>query len=161
MLVPLKLNAIEQEHLQELYNAAGIARDELPYTPTFDELVQGFQDRTFKNAEREQVYGALLKYTRSSGNSAGELPESKLNDEQLKQLKGLLPRHAKGGKILPYSEEFEAVRKEFLKLSALELTEQELWHAILRAQGPKRRPPKRPTTKAAVAVEEEAEEDGE
>jgi hypothetical protein len=160
MLAPLKLNAIEQEHLQELYNAAGIARDELPYTDKFDELVQGFQDRTFKNAEREQVYGALLKYTRSSGNSAGELPESKLSDDQVKQLKGLLPRHAKGGKILPYSEEFEAVRKEFLKLSAMELTEQELWHAILRAQGPKRRPPKRPT-KAAVAVEEEAEEDGE
>ena len=30
MNVPLKLNAIDQEHLQELYNAAGVARDELP-----------------------------------------------------------------------------------------------------------------------------------
>src|SRR5258706_8529305 len=32
MKVPLKLNSIDQEHLQELYNAAGVARDELPYT---------------------------------------------------------------------------------------------------------------------------------
>src|SRR5437016_11893056 len=94
MRVPLKLNAIEQEHLQELYDAAGVARDELPYTPKFDDIWQGFQDRTFKNAEREQVFGALLKYTRSSGNAAGEVPETKLNDEQLKQLKALLPRHS-------------------------------------------------------------------
>jgi hypothetical protein len=160
MLAPLKLNAIEQEHLQELYNAAGIARDELPYTEKFDELVQGFQDRTFKNAEREQVYGAIVKYVRSAGNPAGELPETKVNDDQIKQLKTLLPRHSKGGKILPYSEEFEASRKEFAKLSGLELTEAEFWHAILRAQGPKRRPPKRPT-KVVAAADEEAEEDGE
>ena len=28
-----------------------LARDELPYSPAFDGLVQGFQDRTFKNAD--------------------------------------------------------------------------------------------------------------
>ena len=70
MRLPLKLSSIDQEHLQELYDAAGVARDELPYTPKFDDIWQGFQDRTFKNAEREQVFGALLKYVRSSGNSA-------------------------------------------------------------------------------------------
>src|SRR5438270_5608242 len=68
MKPPLKLNAIDQEHLQELYNASGVARDELPYTPVFEQLVQGFQDRTFKNADAEQVFAALLKYTRSSSN---------------------------------------------------------------------------------------------
>ena len=76
MRVPLKLNSIDQEHLQELYNAAGVARDELPYTGAFDELCQGFQDRTFKNAEPEQLFGAILKYVRSSGNAATELPAS-------------------------------------------------------------------------------------
>jgi hypothetical protein len=48
----------------------------------------------------------MLKYTRSSGNAAAELPLSVLDDEQLKQLKAALVRHAKGGKILPYSDEF-------------------------------------------------------
>src|SRR5689334_1534717 len=115
MRPPLKLSSIDQEHLQELYDASGIARDELPYTPAFETLWQGYQDRTFKNAEREQVYGALLKYVRSSSNAATEPPATKLSDDQLKQLKGLLPRHAKGGKVLPYSDEFEAVRKEFSK----------------------------------------------
>src|SRR5437016_7274583 len=91
MRVPLKLNAIEQEHLQELYDAAGVARDELPYSEKFEEIWQGFQDRTFKNAEREQVFGALLKYTRSSGNASTAAPEAALNEDQLKQLKGLLP----------------------------------------------------------------------
>src|SRR5213592_2907544 len=57
MRVPVKLSSIEQEHLQELYDAAGVARDELPYTEKFDELWLGFQNRTFKDAEREQVFG--------------------------------------------------------------------------------------------------------
>src|SRR5206468_10352942 len=35
MKAPMKLNAIDQEHLQELYNAAGVPRDEPPYTPVF------------------------------------------------------------------------------------------------------------------------------
>ena len=143
MRVPLKLNAIEQEHLQELYNAAGVARDELPYSEKFEEIWSGFQDRTFKNAEREQLYGAIIKYVRSSSNASTEQPAGSLSDEQDKRLKGLLPRHAKGGKILPYSDEIDAARKEFIKLSGVEMTEQEFWQAVMRAQGPKRRPPKR------------------
>jgi len=163
MRAPLKLNSIEQEHLQELYDSAGVARDELPYSEKFDEIWQGFQDRTFKNAEREQVFGAILKYVRSSSNSASGIAlESKLSDDQLKQLKVIMPRHAKGSKVLPYSDEFENVRKEFLKLSQVELTEQEFWQAIQKSQGPKRQPP--PRRKAAAAkVEDEgdAAEDGE
>ena len=161
MRAPLKLNSIEQEHLQELYDAAGVARDELPYSQKFDEIWQGFQDRTFKNAEREQVFGAILKYVRSSSNSASGIAlESKVSDDQLKQLKGLIPRHAKGGKVLPYSDEFEAVRKEFLKISKVELSEQEFWQAMQKSLGPKRQPP--PRKKAAVKAEEDAgEDDGE
>ena len=161
MRLPLKLNAIEQEHLQELYDAAGVARDELPYSPKFDEICEGFQDRTFKNAEREQVFGAILKYVRSSSNSAsGDVVISRLSEEQLKQLKGLLPRHARGGKLLPYSDEFEAARKEFAKHSSVELTEQEFWQAIQKSQGPKRVPPPRKKA-AAKAAEAEGEDDGE
>src|SRR5688572_16849677 len=162
MRPPLKLNAIEQEHLQELYDAAGVARDELPYSEKFDEIWQGFQDRTFKNAEREQVFGAILKYVRSSSNSAsGIVLESKISDEQLKQLKGLIPRHARGGKILPYSDEFEAVRKEFAKFSGVELSEQEFWQAMQKSQGPKRTPPPRRKAAAKVAEDDGGEEDGE
>ena len=161
MRLPLKLNAIEQEHLQELYDAAGVARDELPYSPKFEEICEGFQDRTFKNAEREQVFGAILKYVRSSSNSAsGDVVISRLSEEQLKQLKGLLPRHARGGKLLPYSDEFEAARKEFAKHSSVELTEQEFWQAIQKSQGPKRVPPPRKKA-AAKATEAEGEDDGE
>ena len=160
MRVPLKLSAIEQEHLQELYDAAGIARDELPYSEKFDEICSGFQDRAFKNAEKEQVFGAILKYVRSSSNAASkDVIAGKLTEDQLKHLKGLIPRHARGGKILPYSDEFEAVRKEFTKLSGVELTEQEFWQAMQKSQGPKRQPP--PRRKAAAKVQEEAEDDGE
>jgi hypothetical protein len=160
MRPPLKLNSIDQEHLQELYNAAAVARDELPYTAKFDEIAEGFQDRTFKNAEKEQLYGAMLKYTRSSGNAAAELPASTLDEEQLKQLKVVLSRHAKGGKILPYSDEFDAAHKEFGKLTGTTTSDQEFWHGILRAQGSRRKPPTR--KKVAAKVEDDgSDEDGE
>ena len=159
MRPPLKLNSIDQEHLQELYNAAGVARDELPYTPTFESIVQDFQDRTFKNAEPEQLFGALLKYTRSSGNAATPPPDTKLTEDQLKLLKQILVRHTKGGKILPYSDELEIAQKEFQKAAQVELTPGEFWHGILRTQGAKRRPPAR--KKAAAVVDDSGDDDGE
>lgn len=160
MRPPLKLNSIDQEHLQELYNAAGVARDELPYSDKFEEIWTGFQDRTFKNAEKEQLYAAMLKYTRSSGNAAAELPASNLNEDQLKQLKVVLSRHVKAGKILPYSDEFEAALKEFNKLAGTTTPEQEFWHGILRVQGSRRKPPVR--KKAVAKVEDDgSDEDGE
>ena len=158
MKPPLKLNAIDQEHLQELYNSAGVARDELPYTPAFDSLVQGFQDRTFKNASHEQVFGAILKYTRSSGNApTPQLPGS-LSEDQLKQLKAVLSRHLVGGKVLPYSDEFESARAEFNKQAGAEVSDHDFWKAIMRLQGAKRRPP---TRKKVAAPAAEEEDDGE
>lgn len=159
MRPPLKLSGIDQEHLQELYNDAGVARDELPYSLAFDKLCEGFQDRTFKNAHPEQLYAALLKYVRSSTNAAGSPPAVTLSDEQLKMLKAMLPRHAKGSKILPYSDEFEAALKEFNKLAGTDMQSGDFWRAILRSQGPKRNPPKR--VKVTAPIAEDDEEDGE
>lgn len=158
MKVPLKLNSIDQEHLQELYNAAGVARDELPYTAAYDEICQGFQDRTFKNAEPEQLFGAIIKYVRSSSNSATEIPEGTITPDQQKQLKAVLSRHLVGGKILPYSDEFNTARTEFTKVSGTDLGEQDFWRAIQRLHGSKRRPPKR--AKVAVPAAED-DDDGE
>lgn len=157
MKLPLKLNAIEQEHLQELYDAAGVARDELPYSQAFEQLCQDFQNRTFKNADPEQVFGAILKYVRSSSCASTVPPTSKLSDEQLKQLKDLLRRHG-GGKVLPYSSEFDAAVKEFAQLAKVEITSQEFWQAIIRMHGPKRRPP---TRAKAVASSEESDDSDE
>jgi hypothetical protein len=155
MKPPLKLNAIDQEHLQELYNAAGIARDELPYTPAFDALVQGFQDRTFKNASHEQVFAAIIKYTRSSGNAATQQPPGDLSDDQVKQLKAVLSRHTVGGKVLPYSDEFESARAEFKRQAKTDVPEHEFWRSIIRLQGAKRRPPTRKKVAAAAPAEED------
>ena len=158
MKVPLKLNSIDQEHLQELYNATGVARDELPYTQQFEDLWQGFQDRTFKNADREQVFAAIIKYVRSSSNAAGQVEASTITDEQVKQLKAILSRHLVGGKIMPYSDSFEAARAEFNKAAGTDLNEQAFWRAILRAQGPKRTPPKRATKVAAAKQDDDDDE---
>src|SRR6266567_1962943 len=102
MMIPLKLNSIDQEHLQELYDSTGVARDELHYTPAFDEIVQGFQDRTFKNADHEQLFAAILKYLLISSNAAAEpVAGAALNEDQLKQLKVVVSRHGSSGKLLP------------------------------------------------------------
>ena len=158
MQLPLKLNSIDQEHLQELYDASAVARDELPYTEKFDELWQGFQDRTFKNADREQVFSAMLKYTRSSRNASTELTPTPLTEDQLKTLKIVVTRHTKGGKLLPYSDEFNSARTEFTKLSGLEQNERDFWLSILRLNSSKRRPPTR--KKAAAAVPADSDDDG-
>lgn len=161
MRIPLKLNSIDQEHLQELYNAAGVARDELPYTPAFDELCEGFQDRTFKNAEPEQLFGAIVKYVRSSGNAATELPASTLTEDNIKQMRAVLSRHLVGGKILPYSDEFNTARGEFNKVAGANLNEQDFWRAVLRSQGSKRRPPKRVKVTAPASDDSAEDDDGE
>src|SRR5688572_7653873 len=150
----MKLSSIDQEHLQELYDAAGIARDELPYTPAFETLVQGFQDRTFKNADPEMVFSAILKYVRTGGNAATEQVPTSLNEDQLKQLKVILSRHLVGGKILPYSDEFNSARAEFNRLAGLEMSEQEFWRSTLKSSGAKRRPPVRKKPVPAAAAEE-------
>ncbi|HZZ41557.1 MAG TPA: hypothetical protein VFE58_01345 [Tepidisphaeraceae bacterium] len=161
MRVPLKLSEIDREHLQELYDTAGVPRDQLPYSEKYDEIWQGFQDRTFKNADREQIFGAILKYTRTGTKNPANLPESELTPEQIKQIKGLLNRHAKGGKILPYSEEFTKAKEEFVKLSKVEgLEDGGFWVAVLHATGAKRKPPVRAKAKAAV-VESDDEGDDE
>jgi len=143
MRLPLKLSDIDQEHLQEVYDAAGVARDDLPFSPAFDTIVQEFQDRTFKNGHPEQVFGALLKYTRTGVSPARETVTGPLTPELLKQLKGLLPRHAKGGKLMPYSDEFEAAHKEFSRLSNTTLSTREFWMEVVRSNGSRRPPPVR------------------
>lgn len=155
MKIPLKLNSIDQEHLQELYNAAGVARDELPYTEAMDGIVQGFQDRTFKNADPEQIFGAIIKYVRSSSNSATEMPAGTMNEDQLKQLKAVLSRHNVAGKLLPYSDEFNSARADFIKVSGADITEHEFWLSSQRMQGSKRRPPARKKVAAAAAEEDD------
>jgi hypothetical protein len=103
----------------------------------------------------EEVFAALLKYTRSSTNAATVGEPVALDDDQRKQLKSLLPRHAAGGKILPYSEEFEAARKEFNAHAGTALTEREFWRALIGGQGSRRKPPARKPAKAAAEVEDD------
>jgi len=156
-MIPLKLSAIDQEHLQELYDAAGVARDELPYTDAFEGIWQGFQDRTFKNASRDQLYAALLKYTRSSTNASKPSEPVELTEDQRKLVKTVMVRHATGGKLLPYSDSFNSALKDFNNQAGTTLSDHDFWKAAS-GGGSKRRPPKRT---AKVPKEADVEEDGE
>jgi hypothetical protein len=154
-MTPLKLSAIDQEHLQELYDASGIARDELPYTESFEQLWVGFQDRTFKNAGRDQVYAALLKYTRSSSNASKPSEPLQLTDDQKKSMKVVASKHASGGKLLPYTPGFEAALKEFNRVHSLSLTEHDFWRTL--SGSSKRRPPRPPSKAVKQEVDDDVE----
>ena len=150
----LKLSEIEQEHLQELYNAVGAPRDELPYTPAYEQLIQDFQDRTFKNADGEQVFAALLKYGRSgSFASDPEVIAPPMTEEQVKQLKSVLVRHGSSGKMLPYSDAFNSARNEFNKVSGQNLSEADFWRSVIKNSGRRRPPP--PRKKKAVVEDDD------
>jgi hypothetical protein len=96
---------------------------------------------------------------RSGTNSAGEVPASVLNEDQVKRLKELLPRHTKGGKLIPYSDEFESVQKEFNKLAGMDLGAGDFWRAVLQSHGPKRRPPKRTKVTAPPVDDDDSDID--
>ena len=156
-MIPLKLSSIAQEHLQELYDAAGVARDELPYTEAYEGIWAGFQDRTFMNAGRDQLYAALLKYTRSSTNAAKPSEAVAMTDDQKKMLKTMVTRHGTAGKFLPYSDAFNSALKDFNTQTGLTISEQEFWRACAGGAGSKRKPP----VKKAVKVAKEASDDDE
>src|SRR5205085_8823420 len=117
MVIPLKLGSIEQQHLQELYEAAGVPRDELPYSETLAQVCREFQDRTFKNANEAQVYGAMLKYVRSGRRAAP--PGSKKKDpvpaEQAEQAKRLTEWRPWASKLEPYTAAFNTARDTFAR----------------------------------------------
>jgi len=145
MIIPLKLGSIEQQHLQELYEAAGVPRDELPYSDTLTKVCQEFQDRTFKNASEAQVYGALLKYVRSgrrapaAGSEKDPVPPGR--EEHAKLLRTQRPA---GAKLEPYTPAFDSARNAFAKDGGPDLPPQEFWRVVrlagARTAAPKRAP---------------------
>ena len=151
MAIPLKLGSIEQEHLQELYEATGVPRDELPYSPEFSRLAQNFQDRTFKNADEGQVFGAILKYVRSSrcAKARGAVPAD--FPGQADHAGALRAQLHSGRKIQPYTPEFDAARGDFRRKAGAELSPHEFWLVLKTAC--ERVPAAKPKRGAAASTE--------
>jgi hypothetical protein len=131
MHIPLKLGLIEQEHLQELYEAAGVPRDDLPYSDTLAKVCREFQDRTFKNASEAQVFGALLKYVRSgrrapaAGSEKEAVPPARQEHARL-----LRAQRPAGVKLEPYTPAFDSARSAFARDGGPDLPPQEFWRVV-------------------------------
>jgi len=154
LALPLKLGTIEQEHLQELYEETGVPRDELPYSPELSQLSQSFQDRTFKNADEGQVFGAILKYVRSSrcAKAKGEAPAA--FPGQAEHAMVLRAQLQSGRKIQAYTPEFDTARGDFVRKAGAELSPYEFW-LVLRAAS-ERAPAAKPKRAGASAAPEVA-----
>jgi hypothetical protein len=154
MALPLKLSSIEQQHLQELYDAAGVPRDSLPYSPALDQMCQDFQDRAFKNAGPAQVYGALVKYIKSSNCPKGAVVETIDEEPLASQLKRVRDHRAGKARIAPYTSEFDSARREFTASTAIELSECDFYRGLRLAS---ERPPARARRIAVPAAIAEVE----
>jgi len=153
MSTPLKLGAIEQEHLQELYEAAGIPRDDLPYSPELTQLCKDFQDRAFRNADEPQVYGALLKYVRSSKCSTSATVDPAVTAAYAAQAAQLKASQPGAAKLRPYTPAFDSAREAFAKTreaGAPELSPRDFWN-IIKLSSRRAAPPPRKALAAARA----------
>ena len=130
MSMPLKLGSIEQEHLQEIYEAAGIPRDDLPYSPELTQMCRDFQDRAFRNADEAQVFGALIKYVRSSKCSTAAACEPEVTAAREAQANLLRTSNPAAAKLRPYTPAFDSAREAFAKsreAGTPEISAQEFW----------------------------------
>ena len=121
------LGAIEQQHLQELYDAAGVPRDELPYTEALTRVCKDFQDRTFKNANEAQVYGAIVKYVRSGRRAKPKSGDPDVAPDRAEHARLLRAQRAQGPKPQPYTREFEYARGAFARAGGPDLSPHEYW----------------------------------
>ena len=129
MAIPLKLGSIEQQHLQETYEAEAVPRDELPYSDALAHLCQCFQDRTFKNAGEGQVFAAIVKYVRSSRCTAREEPGDDVAARRSEQAKAW-KAHRPGLKLQPYTPQFDAARADFSRKLGQDLSPREFWQVV-------------------------------
>ena len=152
----LKLGSIEQEHLQELYEAAGVPRDELPYSPALAQMCSDFQDRTFRNADEARVYAAILKYVRSSRCGTPTPVEPDVAAARAAQAAQYKAAHPDARKLQPYTPAFDAARAAYARTRDAadpELTPQEFWQITqlaTRRGAPARR--REPAVTATAAV---------
>jgi hypothetical protein len=131
MSIPLKLGVIEQQHLQELYEAAGVPREELPYSAELSRVCREFQDRTFKNANEAQVYGALVKYVRAGRRPVGAKTRAPAPPpERVEQAKLLKAQRPGGPRLEPYTAAFDRARESFARTAPAALPPQEFWHVV-------------------------------
>jgi len=130
LAIQLKLGSIEQEHLQEMYEATGVPREDLPYSPAFSLLCQSFQDRTFKNADEGQVYHAIIKYVRSSRCAKSRGAEPDAPGERVERARMLKSQRPLVGTLRPYTSEFDAARAEFTRKGGGELSPNEFWRVV-------------------------------
>ena len=137
MSIPLKLGVIEQQHLQELYDAAGVARDDLPYSPELARVCRDFQDRTFKNANEAQVYGALLKYARSGRRTKGASAAAPAAPPgRVEQARLLRAQRQAMPKLRPYTRDFDSARAGFARGGGPDLSPGEFWSVVRLASAP-------------------------
>ncbi len=127
--IPLTLGAIDQQHLQEIYEAEAVPRDELPYSDALARLCQCFQDRTFKNANEAQVFGAIVKYVRSSRCKVQEEPEGDVVARRSEQA-AAWKAHRPGVKLQPYTVQFDNARAEFARRLGQDLSPHEFWRVV-------------------------------
>lgn len=127
------LSRAHEEHIRELLQAAGMARDLLPYTPEFDSLKGDFYLRAFRKMSDAEFWRAVVNVAKKGGvrGKRSSIRAPSLTQEQRETLRRLLPVPIGERDKLPYGDKFPKFVRGFNSETGLALTEREVWLAVL------------------------------
>ena len=138
-----RLDEIELAH--ELLRDADLSRDQLPYTQEFDALKKAFETHLHRRVTDSQFWQLLTRAGKRGGlarekSRRKKVPAPKLTTEQQLELLRLFPDGIGNRDSLPYTEEFENLRRQFSKLTRTNLDNREFWRVLSRVGKRSRKP---------------------
>lgn len=126
------LDKASKEHVRDLLKKAPVARDQLPYSDYFQKLKSEFYDRTFKKVSDEEFWHILINVAKGGGiKGKQKVPGPKLTEEQKDILLRALTIPLGEIDNLPYTSKMSNLTSTFNRLSGLNMSEYEVWLALL------------------------------
>jgi predicted AAA+ superfamily ATPase len=135
----------ETKVVGQLLHEAKYSRDQLPYTDEFARLKRQYETCLHRRVTDSQFWRSLVRVGKR-GKQAREksrkvkVPSPKLTTEQQLELLRLLPDGIGNRDQLPYTDEFDRLRRQFNKLTRSKLDQREFWRVLSRVGKRSRKP---------------------
>ncbi|MDR1923794.1 MAG: AAA family ATPase [Planctomycetaceae bacterium] len=131
-----KYTESQKDFAREQLISCTIYRDSLPYHETFDQLFRLYNKSGLpKLSERDfwLLLIAVSKEEKIKQTNASKLPAVIVSQEERHELIRLFPDKIGKRYLLPYTDEFESVYREFVSQVDNHLTKNEFWRALVKA----------------------------
>lgn len=118
--------------VRECYAAIGVPRDDLPYTPQFDNLHWNICGRTDQSSTKHQTWRLLGRVLKKGGapRTGMGTPAPTLAGQQESVLREVMPGPVSERDRWPYTPEFDQACDDFRDLADVSWSNHELWRAV-------------------------------